>query len=93
MIRWIISPVVTVDIPSEEGGGSRRYPQLCYGDKYPCVQWGAVFLGDKSLVRFDVDEVLAINPADFIEELTTPEQWTVFYSVHPEMKNRWSDQP
>lgn len=94
MVRWFISPVVTIDI-TDGGKVLRRFPRLCYGDKYSCVQWGAVFFDSstRALVRFEVDSPATFAQDDYIEELTTPEQWAAFYTGYPEMKNRWSDQP
>lgn len=95
MVRWFISDIASVDIPSSEGGGIRRIPRLCYLDKYPCTSWGAVFFDDKrrAFVRFETDAAGVYDAADFVEELVTPEQWDAFYQSHPELKNRWSDQP
>ena len=95
MVRWIVTPVISIEIPAEEGGGVRRYPRLCYKDRYPCVQWGAVFFDESklALVRFEVTRQGSIDTADFVEELSTPDQWASFYQAHPELKKRWSDQP
>lgn len=96
MVRWFITPTIVTDIPIEEGGGVRRTPRLCYKDKYPCTQWGAVFFDEKraALVRFETAiERTTFDQTDFTEELVSAEQWAALYAAYPELKNRWSDQP
>lgn len=94
-ICWIVTPIVAVEIPAEEGGGVRRYPRLCFKDKYPCLEWAAVFFdeGKAALVRFVAEKRGLFEVSDCTEKLETPEQWLALYQAHPELKNLWSDQP